>query len=145
MQGSLAGYKFKYIVPVPQTRSGHPDKVRGAVVDGHTTSRSWSTYAWVDAVRIPVVCTKWGNGERFRLIHADGRTRHLASFTRVLVHPPPRAPSRLWTVSMPVSYEKRAFLKNIPESTGRTGSTCTCPDGIERGRVGHRPWYYTMW
>ena len=37
MQGSLAGYKFKYIVPVRQTRSGHPDKVRGAVVDGHIT------------------------------------------------------------------------------------------------------------
>ena len=86
MQGSLAGYKFKYIVPVRQTRSGHPDKVRGAVeVDGHITVLVYVRVGRCGSYtnRLPVVCTKWGNGERFRLIHADGRTRHPASFTRV--------------------------------------------------------------
>ena len=111
MQGSLAGYKFKYIVPVRQTRSGHPDKVRGAVVDGHITVLA-STYAWVDAVRIPVVCTKWGNGERFRLIHADGRTRHPASFTRVDRAPPPRArpPRGEWRPPASGRFQNAGFL-----------------------------------
>ena len=37
-----------------------------------------------------------------------------------------------------------SILHKTSQSTERTGSTCTCPDGIERGRVVHRPWYYTM-